>query len=330
VEEFPHAYVLYAQLDGYTELISSLAPQRALEEMNEIVGRLDEAAERHGEDQSSRAGLPRGHGNGRGAADRAGDAGDRLLAYADELLRAVQGVSRDRQIRLQVRIGVDSGPVVGATLGLVKLTYDLWGEPVDNARELVASCPAVPPSRKWLTRFRAISYRTRRLWGRICPAKSMSLQPSARPQPSTPAEHQIKADRLPAGIDPEAPWLHWVVTEVTPEIPGIERHVLLRGDFWAMNNKPVGSEPLCGSPPCVFAVGTGHDDRSQTMSRSISTATEHRSNSTVTTTRSEAFSSISTPVRPTSEPRTIGTASPAQVCGQGSAGSPEAIMVRTR
>ena len=140
VEEFAHLCVLFAELDGYGELISSLAAQRALEEMNEIIGLIDEAAEQHGVLKIKAAGP--GYLATAGMEERSCDAPEEhILEFAAEILQRIERLNRERQIRLRVRIGVDQGRVIGATMGQMKLTYDIWGEVVDSAREIVRYCP---------------------------------------------------------------------------------------------------------------------------------------------------------------------------------------------
>ncbi|MFN9199085.1 MAG: adenylate/guanylate cyclase domain-containing protein, partial [Planctomycetaceae bacterium] len=60
----------------------------------------------------------------------------RVVDFAQELVRIVERVNRDRGSMLRLQVGINAGPVTGGVVGRNKFIYDLWGETVSVARRL--------------------------------------------------------------------------------------------------------------------------------------------------------------------------------------------------
>jgi adenylate cyclase len=128
------ATVLFADIVGFTPLSAEMAPNELVSLLNTVFGRFDVLAERHGVEKirtigdnfMAVAGVPRRRGDHAQAAARL--ALD-MRAFLDELRAGGEG-------RIEFRIGLGSGPMVGGVIGMRKFVFDVWGDPVNTASRM--------------------------------------------------------------------------------------------------------------------------------------------------------------------------------------------------
>ena len=130
----PDVTVLFADLVGFTALVQETDPIRLVTMLSELFTRFDQIADLHGLEKIKTigdcylvvGGLP-------------GSRPDHLEAGAEmafAMLKALADYNRERGLHLQVRIGMNSGPVVAGVIGQRKFAYDLWGSTVNLASRL--------------------------------------------------------------------------------------------------------------------------------------------------------------------------------------------------
>ena len=131
---FADVTILFADIVGFTQLSARTSPEDVVGLLNQVFTRFDELAERHGLEKIKTigdaymvaGGLPQPcDGHAEAVAEMALDMRD---AIAD--LTAPGGAP------LQVRIGVNTGPVVAGVIGTKKFIYDLWGDAVNTASRM--------------------------------------------------------------------------------------------------------------------------------------------------------------------------------------------------
>lgn len=120
--------VLFADIVGFSSLARETGPRALVALLNGLFSAFDELCEAHGlekiktigDSYMAAAGVPEY------VEDHPARAADMALAMLD----AVRRFNSNHGVTLDLRIGLNSGPVVAGIVGTRKFAYDLWGETV--------------------------------------------------------------------------------------------------------------------------------------------------------------------------------------------------------
>ncbi|MCP3712305.1 PAS domain-containing protein [Paraburkholderia sp. CNPSo 3274] len=133
-DSFTDVTVLFADIVAFTQFSALMDPEQLVALLNEIFGEFDNIADHWGlekiktigDSYMAACGLPDP------APDHAGRAAHMSLDMIDALAR----FNRRHGYSLQLRIGINSGPVVAGVIGRRKFIYDLWGAAVITASRM--------------------------------------------------------------------------------------------------------------------------------------------------------------------------------------------------
>jgi guanylate cyclase len=125
----PEVGVLFADIAGFTPMSATMTPEDIVGLLNEVFTGFDSLAADHGVEKIKTIGDAYMVASGLlgGGPDHA----EQLALMALEMQRAV-----GRMGAIQLRIGVDIGPVVAGVIGRKKFIYDLWGDTVNTASRM--------------------------------------------------------------------------------------------------------------------------------------------------------------------------------------------------
>jgi len=133
-DSFADVTVLFADIVDFSQFSVGVNPERLVVLLNEIFSEYDDIADRCGLEKiksigdayMAAAGLP----------TIVDDHAARAAHMALDMLDSVKRFNARSGYNIQVRIGLNSGPVVAGVIGRRKFIYDLWGESVNTASRM--------------------------------------------------------------------------------------------------------------------------------------------------------------------------------------------------
>ena len=133
-EEHQEVTVIYADIVGFEDFSRSLGSEKALEQLNDLYRRFDEAAEEHGIERvrTTRQGYLASCGLTVPRVDHA----RRTIDFAIEMQKILARFGGQHGAELNLRAGIDSGTVTSGLVGRSHVAYDLWGDAVSLAFNL--------------------------------------------------------------------------------------------------------------------------------------------------------------------------------------------------
>ena len=130
-DSFTSASVLFADVVDFTPLAEHLPPAQIVGMLDQLFGHFDTLAERYdlekiktiGDCYMAAAGIP----------SPRPDHARALALIGLDMLDAVRAQGTMGALGLELRIGINSGPVVAGVIGRKRFLYDLWGDAVNTA-----------------------------------------------------------------------------------------------------------------------------------------------------------------------------------------------------
>lgn len=133
-DHYTDASVLFADMVGFTPLSAKLAPAEMVELLNEAFSFFDSLLDKYdvekirtiGDSYMVASGVPR----------RRADHAQALVRMALEMRDFIATHTFGNGQRVDFRIGINSGPVIGGVIGKRKFVYDVWGDAVNVASRM--------------------------------------------------------------------------------------------------------------------------------------------------------------------------------------------------
>jgi class 3 adenylate cyclase len=133
-DHFPEVSVLFADIVDFTTLSGGMSPEPLVALLNDLFTQFDELARRHGVEKIKTIGDC--YMAVTGLPDPRPDHAPALAEMALEMIDCLKQFNSNRRASLQIRIGLNTGPVVAGVIGSSKFIYDLWGDTVNTASRM--------------------------------------------------------------------------------------------------------------------------------------------------------------------------------------------------
>lgn len=126
--------VLFADMVGFTKLSAILSATELVSRLNQIFSVFDQMSERHGLEKIKTMGdcyMAVG-----GLPITREDHAEIVAEMALEMVPALEELNKQWGEQVQIRIGINTGPVVAGVIGKSKFVYDIWGDAVNVASRM--------------------------------------------------------------------------------------------------------------------------------------------------------------------------------------------------
>ena len=133
-DQFESASILFADVVDFTPWSERLPPAEMVGCLDHMFRHFDELVERHGLEKIKTIGDC--YMVAAGVPTPRPDHARALALMALDMLKAMRSDDEVGHLGLELRIGINSGPVVAGVIGRKRFLYDLWGEAVNTASRM--------------------------------------------------------------------------------------------------------------------------------------------------------------------------------------------------
>jgi guanylate cyclase len=133
-DQFPSASILFADVVDFTPWSERLPPAEVVGYLDHLFSHFDELAERHGLEKIKTIGDC--YMVAAGVPTPRPDHARALALMALDMLESMRSDEGVGHLGLELRVGINSGPVVAGVIGRKRFLYDLWGDAVNTASRM--------------------------------------------------------------------------------------------------------------------------------------------------------------------------------------------------
>jgi adenylate cyclase len=133
-DHFDSASIVFADVVDFTPFAQRLAPAEVVGILDQLFSHFDTLVERHGLEKIKTIGDC--YMAAAGVPDQSPDHARRAALLALDMREAVGTSAVGDGFDLELRIGINSGPLIAGVIGSKRFLYDLWGDAVNTASRM--------------------------------------------------------------------------------------------------------------------------------------------------------------------------------------------------
>ena len=138
-DKVENASVLFADIVGFTKITSSLDADTVVGALNSLYSRIDERAKREGIEKIKTIGDSYMAAAGLFGNEPAEKNALAIINFARGMLQDIEDFNAASNVKLFMRIGINSGSLIAGVIGKTKFVYDVWGDTVNVASRMESS-----------------------------------------------------------------------------------------------------------------------------------------------------------------------------------------------
>lgn len=131
---FEQASILFADIQGFTQITKRLSPHQLVNLLNEVFTTFDTVTQKYGMEKIKTMGDE--YMAVAGVPNHNRDHAVRCCQCAKEMREVFEQICAKHNLISGLRIGIGSGEVVAGVIGKNKFSYDLWGDAVNMASRM--------------------------------------------------------------------------------------------------------------------------------------------------------------------------------------------------
>lgn len=142
-KRFEFVTVLFTDFVGFTQYAEYLSPEKLVESVDYYFSKFDEIIEKYGLEKIKTVGDS--YMCAGGLPFPTEDHAFKMVLAAIEItefVKASKKINALNQTRFEIRIGINTGPVVAGVVGIKKFAYDIWGDTVNIASRMESNSEA--------------------------------------------------------------------------------------------------------------------------------------------------------------------------------------------
>ena len=138
-DKVENASVLFADIVGFTKITSTLDADTIVGALNSLYSLIDERAKREGIEKIKTIGDSYMAAAGLFGEKSAEKNALAIVNFARGMLQDIETFNASSDVKLFMRIGINSGKLIAGVIGKTKFVYDIWGDTVNVASRMESS-----------------------------------------------------------------------------------------------------------------------------------------------------------------------------------------------